>query len=87
MAKSKIISISIGEKDQEWWDKFEETVPTSKRSEYILKIIKDYFEDPELSETEREFNQYCLMNSLSKDAQLGLLMGPYRVWCGDPDAE
>jgi len=82
---AKVISFSVVDTEMAWWEKFEDTIPTNKRSEYLLRIIKEHFETPGLSEIEIEFNQYCLKNNLSKDAQLGLLMGPYRVWGGDPD--
>jgi len=84
---SKVISFSVADSELEWWEEFEETIPVNKRSEHLLRIIKDFHISPEMSAIEKEFNQYCIKNNLSKDAQLGLLLGPYRVWGGDPDVE
>lgn len=84
---SKVVSFSISEDNLDWWEEFELTVPQNKRSEYLLKILKDFHLAPKLSAVEKEFNQYCIKNNLSKDAQLGLLLGPYRVWGGDPDVD
>jgi len=84
---AKIVSFSVGEDNLEWWSEFEETIPTNKRSEYLLRIIKIFHQDPSVSEVEKKFNTYCTKNNLSKDGQLNLLMGPYRVWGGDPDVD
>lgn len=84
---AEVISFSISEKDKKWWSEFSDTIPNNKRSETLCRVIKKFHMDPDISQVEKEFNQYCLKNNLSKDAQLGLLMGPYRVWGGDPDVD
>ena len=82
---AKVISFSISEEQLSWWEEFEATIPTNKRSEFLLRIIKEFYTGPSISKIEKEFNIYCTQNNLSKDAQLALLMGPYRVWGGNPD--
>jgi len=84
---AKVVSFSVEESQLEWWGEFEETIPTNKRSEFLLRIIKNFYQNPDISEIEKKFNTYCTKNNLSKDGQLNLLMGPYRVWGGDPDED
>ena len=54
------------------------------RSAVFLKMMKDYLAEGK-SNVEKMFDNYCAQNYLDKDAQLMLLMGPYRVANGGID--
>lgn len=78
-----VISFSIKEEDKAWWEEFSDLSGPKGRSNLIKNILKSYMKAEGTSEVEVAFNTYCIKNNLSKDAQLNLLMGPYRVWNGD----
>lgn len=48
------------------------------KSAVFVKMMQNYLNSGK-SSTEKIFDNYCSQNHLDKDAQLRLLMGPYRV--------
>lgn len=77
--KAKTYSFSAAGKDKVWLEGFKERLGKDSFSQAVLDGLKTLEGGMEISKTEREFNEYCRRNFLNKDAQLALLMGPYRV--------
>ncbi len=78
--KSKIFSFSAKDSDLELILNFKESLGSYNFSEAMLDGVKCLLKGKQgHSEVELRFNEYCRKNHLSKDAQLELLMGPYRV--------
>lgn len=61
-------------------EKFNEKIQAGglNRSAIFLKLMENFLNNGK-SQTEKIFDVYCAENHLDKDAQLKLLMGPYRV--------
>ena len=61
-------------------EKFNERIEAGglNRSAVFLKLMEEYLNNGK-SIVEKCFHNYCAENHLSVDAQLQLLMGPYRV--------
>lgn len=79
MEKSKIYSFSAVGHDKIWLEGYKERLGTNSFSQAVIDGLKTLDAPKERSKIEKEFDEYCRKNFLSKDAQLGLLMGPYRV--------
>ena len=74
------VSFSVKEENIAVLEQFNNRIKDGglNRSAVFLKLMTDYLSDGK-SNTEKMFDNYCSENYLCKDAQLMLLMGPYRV--------
>ncbi len=78
--KSKIYTFSAKNADRALLDNFKESLGEYSFSEAMIAGVKTLIgSKKECSIVEKQFDEYCRRNHLSKDAQLKLLMGPYRV--------
>lgn len=74
------VSFSVKEENLSVLEQFNEIIEKGglNRSAVFLKLMVDYMGNGK-SNVEKMFDNYCSENYLSKDSQLMLLMGPYRV--------
>lgn len=79
MLKAKTYSFSAAGLDQTWLEGFKERLGSASFSQACVDGLKALDSTTDRSKIEKEFDEYCRRNFLSKDAQLSLLMGPYRV--------
>lgn len=79
MEKAKTYSFSASGHNKVWLDGYKLRLKGANFSEAVVDGLKALDSCKERSKVEKDFDEYCRRNHLSKDAQLNLLMGPYRV--------
>jgi len=78
--KSKVYTFSARGESQEFIEKFKASLGDYSFSQAVIDGLGCLAKGKEgKSDAEVRFDEYCRRNCLSKDAQLELLMGPYRV--------
>ena len=79
MEKAKTYSFSAAGHDKVWLEGYKQRLGAANFSEAVIDGLKALDTRIGRSDVEKQFDEYCRRNHLSKDAQLCLLMGPYRV--------
>ena len=79
MEKAKTYSFSANGLNKVWLEGFKDRLAEGNFSQAVVDGLKLLDSPKGKSKVEKQFDEYCRLNSLSKDAQLQMLMGPLRV--------
>ncbi len=81
MKTPAVVSFSVKDENLAILEQFNKIIQKGdlNRSAVFLRLMKEYINGSGRSNVEKMFINYCTENHLDVDAQLMLLLGPYRV--------